>query len=1020
MRFGVLGPLAVWTDGGEPVRVPEAKVRALLADLLVHHGQPVSADRLAEDLWAGRPPGNPVNTLQTKVSQLRRALEAGQPGGRALVRRGPAGYLLRADALDLLEFRDLVARARTADPRARASLLGAALALWRGEPLADFADEPFAAPFARRLAEERLAAVEDRAEALLALGEQPDDLTAEVVRHPLRERLVGLHMRALYRAGRQVEALEAYTALRRALNEELGLSPSPELAALHESILKHEVGGRRVEAAWAGRPRTNLPAPVTELVGRADALREVRELLARSRLVTLTGPGGVGKTRLAVEVARGVPGTVLLVELAGADRAERVVAAVAAVLGVREDLPGAFDDLADWVAEALRARELLLVLDNCEQVVEPVAALVSRLLAAAPGLRVLATSREPLGLAAEALWAVPPLDVPGPDDDTGASGAVRLFVARARAAGFTPGPDDARTVAAVCRRLDGLPLALELAATRVRALGVAGLLERLDDRFRLLAGGHRDAPARQRTLRAVVDWSWDLLAERERVVLRRLSAHVDGCPLDAAEAVCAGPGVPADEVLDALDRLVNRSLVVADHGPGGPRYRLLESIAEYGRERLRQAGEQEAIRRGHAAFHLALAERADPELRGHRQLEWLRRLDADTANLRAALDVLDGDAAARLTRALTWYWFLRGRITEARRALRAAPGAEAAAWHAGFGVLAGEPVDQAAVDGASAIADPAARARAHWFLGYVLTTIGDMAAGERLTDLALAGFRRLGDRWGEAAALSDRVSQALTQGRLDVAHRSAEHSDRLFTELGDRWGRLQASFALGTLAQIGGDYERAARVHREGLRLAEELESWPEVSYTLSWLGRVSLLRGDHDRARDFHERARRLAAELGFGPGEVYAETGLALGARRRGDLDAAERHLLRVLRWHRSVGFAAGSTLALAELGFVAELRGDLDAARAWHAEGLALAREVGDPRAVALALEGTAGVRVLEGDPVEAARLLAEAAALRESVGVPLPAAERHDVDRITAAIHRLTPASASTTRPVPESG
>lgn len=973
VRFGVLGELAVWTPAGEPVRVPEAKVRLLLADLLVHEGRPVSVDRLVFDLWGDRPPGNPVNTLQTKVSQLRRLLGP-------LVVREPTGYAVRVDAatLDLLRFRELVAAGR----------FGEALRLWRGEPLAEFADAPFVPGLVARWDEERLAAVE----ALAEVDPEAVDLAAEVARHPLRERLRALHMRALYRAGRQAEALESYAELRALLAEERGLEPGPEPAALHLAILNHDPALGRVPA----RPRTNLPVTVTALVGRDAAVRELRGLLGRARLVTLTGPGGVGKTSLAVEVARGVaaPDGVWLVELAGAGDGEQVAAAVAAVLGVRDDggyRSGVPAGLVERVVDALRSRDVLLVLDNCERLVEPVAGLVSRLLRAAPRLRVLATSQEPLNLAFETVWSVPPLDLPD---------AVELFAARAAAAapGFALTPDSAPVVEAVCRRLDGLPLALELAATRVRGLGVTALLDRLPDRFRLLSGGHRDAPARHRTLRAVIDWSWDLLDDTERAVLRRLSVHVDGCALDAAEAVCAGGGVAAEDVADVLTRLVDRSLVVAPEHTGAPRFRLLESVADYGRERLREAGELDAVRRRHAEFYLALAERADPELRGADQLAWLERLDADAANLRAAFDVVAD--RARLARALTCYWFLRGRLCEALRLLTG-DDPVTTAWRTGLAVLAGEAADPGAAARTAEIEDPLERARARWFLGYVLTTVGDMPAGERLTGQALRAFEELGDRWGVAAAHADLVNHLLGRGLVGEARESATRSTELFTELGDRWGLLKASFALGLLAEIDGDYARAAAVHREGLRVAEELRSWPEVSYKLSWLGRVALLTGDFAEARELHERARRIAVEHGFTPGEVYAETGLALGARREGLLDEAEERLLRVLEWHRKLGAEPAATLVLAELGFVAELRGDPARALELQSEGLALARTSGDPRAVALGLEGLAGARAAAGAPAEAARLLGAAAAARDSVGVPLPAGERGDVDRIAAA-------------------
>jgi len=360
----------------------------------------------------------------------------------------------------------------------------------------------------------------------------------------------------------------------------------------------------------AARPRTNVPAQLTGLVGRTEAVAELRALLHDHRLVTLTGPGGVGKTRLALETAAQLadafPDGVWLAELAGPGSARPGPAGsaspadqVLAVLGIRDD---SSLDPADRLADALRGSRMLLILDNCEHVIDQAAKLAALLVQAAPELRVLVTSREPLMLAGEVVWAVPPLDLPG---------AVRLFMLRAAAAvpGFRPDDlddDNAEAVAALCRRLDGLPLALELAATRVRTLGVHELLARLDDRFRLLATGHRDAPARQQTLQAVIDWSWELLTEPERLVLRRLAVATDGCSLDAAETICAEDDL---DVLGLVSRLVDRSLVVPAGGPDGPRYRLLESVAAYGLRRLHDAGESGVLRERHRRYYAGLAAR---------------------------------------------------------------------------------------------------------------------------------------------------------------------------------------------------------------------------------------------------------------------------------------------------------------------------------------------------------------------------------------------------------------------------
>ncbi|MDT3398971.1 tetratricopeptide repeat protein, partial [Streptomyces sp. B1866] len=514
----------------------------------------------------------------------------------------------------------------------------------------------------------------------------------------------------------------------------------------------------------------------------------------------------------------------------------------------------------------------------------------------------------------------------------------------------------------------------------------------------------------------MIDWSWELLTGDERAVLRRLAVYADGCALDAAEAVCAGDGVRPERVLDVLARLVDRSLVVAADG----RYRLLESVAAYCAERLDEAGEAERTRRRHARYYTDLAAAAEEHLRGPGQQEWLRRLDAESANLRNALDGLVRRGAAgsalRLVTALVWYWFLRGRLGEARRALDlalgtrgsatgaaggdagpdldmdAGPGpdldrdadadavaglrATAAAWRVGVELLVFDGTGPVSAERIRAVCDavpaPLARARARWFLGMVGSGFGDPSLSPELLAQALAAFRAHGDRWGTAAALAVRASQAVTADPA-AAGRDGERSLALFRELDDRWGRAYAHMVLGTLAEITGDYARAAALHRDGLRTAEELRLWPEVAARLSLLGRLALLAGDHAAADAYHERARRLAAEQAHPRAEQFAEVGLGMAARRRGDLDAAERHLRGWLDWCRQWDGDPGTAFLLAELGFIAELRGDPATALALHREGLAAARAAGGPRAVALALEGLAGAYALGGDPARAARLL-----------------------------------------------
>ncbi|MGV9313803.1 AfsR/SARP family transcriptional regulator [Streptomyces sp. NPDC003691] len=1129
MRFGVLGPLTVRDGAGEPVGLTGARVRGLLAHLLVAPGRPVSEERLVDGLWPDAEPEHPRNTLQGQVSRLRSALErAVGPGGRGLVVRDAAGYRLRVSEgdVDSEVFLGLVRRARdTADAAARGSLLTEALGLWRGPAFAGYADEPFALAAARRLEEERLGAVEGELAVRAGLGDPAalvGELEALVARHPLRERLRALHLKALYAAGRQSDALAAYEDFRRTLDDRLGLLPGPELAALHAAVLRHdpalgagtagvsgpvrpasgtgpvqpappvprassgsgpdrrpaapagaagaagaEAAAGAAGAAGAALPRSrepgpdeagpdeagpdeavgNLPSPVAALVGREGAVDGIAELLDRSRLVTLTGPGGVGKTRLALETGHAVrerfPDGVWLVELAGVPAEPGAVAgALSRALGIRE---GSAGDLA----RALRGRRLLLVLDNCEHLLDAVADTVAALLPAVPGLGILATSQEALAVPGELPRPVAPLE---------AGDAVRLFLARTSVA-----PADLDAVAELCARLDGIPLALELAAARVRSLGVRGLLARLDDRFAALSGGGlRGLPARQRTLRAVIDWSWGLLTGPERLVLRRLAVQAEGLSVRAAEEVCAGGPVRREDVPELLGRLVERSLVVLVDRADGPLHRLLESVKAYAREQLAAAGggEAAAVRHRHLVHHSELALRAAPLLHGPGQARALDLLDGAEAEIRLALETAlapeggDPERALRTVDALAWYWVLRGRPVAAGslidRALAHGTGdqggdgarlrARVVVWRTGIALMEGDvtggadrirtalapyeagtgrgtkygtgaeyeagarsAAGSAAAGDAGDAGDAEDRARALWFLGAAQMGAGDTGTGELLLERALEAAAALAERgaWWTAAALSVRARHALARGDLAAAGRDGEHSARLFAELGDAWGRLQTVFPLATLHEIAGEYGRAGDLHRDGLALAEHLGLPVEAAKRHTGLGRLALLTGDPVRARAHHERALRLAREQNFRSGEADARLGLALGARRTGDHDGAEAHLRELLEWFGRTGYGPGRALVLAELGFTAEERGDAETARARHTEGLEVARALGDPRAVALALEGLAGAYALAGEPGRAAELLGAAAAARESAGAPLPAAERRDVDRVSSA-------------------
>jgi len=989
MRFGVLGPVTAWTDAGSPVVIQGLKVRALLADLLVHEGRPVPGDRLIHDLWGDELPGNPSGTLSAKVSQLRRAFEDAERGSRALVKSGPAGYSLTVDSssYDALEFADRVA----------AGELDKALAWWRGPAYADFADEPFVETAIARLTELRLTALETWHEARIGSGDYPvSELVDLVASYPLRERLRASHMKALYRSGRQSEALESYEQLRRLLLDDLGLDPNPEIVALQQSILTQELP----------HARTNLPAQLTDLIGRTDALADISACLSSARLVTLTGPGGVGKTRLALaaaaEVADRFPDGVVLVELApvtpdALSVSSSLTDAVQAALDLR-DSTGSSEGVVERLAAVIGSR--LLVLDNCEQVVAQVAELTDRLLAAAPGLRVLATSREPLGLAGEIVWSVPPLDVPSPSlgiEALAECSAVQLFMTRAAAAsrGFTLSAETAADVSVLCRRLDGIPLALELAATRVRALGVRGLVARLDDRFRLLATGHRGAAPRQQTLLAMIDWSWELLAPEEQSVLRRLAVHADGCTAEAAAAVCDEP-----DVLDVLVRLVDRSLVVPVQGVDGPRYRLLESVAAYCTQKLRANDELESVRQRHLSYYTSLAEVARPALFGSEQSRWLQLLDEDSANLRTALDraLATGqlDVADRLVDALAWYWFLRGRLVEALRSLEAVPGsARAGAWRAGFMYLLG---DSDAVGERDRWVD-AADARGLWWIAYTGSDAGDLAACLTLLERALKSFESDEDRWGVAAVLAARSKHAHVRGDLPALSADAAESVRLFRSLGDRWGMLQATGWLGAHAELIGDFDESARLHLESAQIAEELGLWPELASALGMLGWTSIRQGRYESARAHGERALRLATEQGQRSTQALAEIVLGFAARRTGALVEASQRLQALIdAARRQSEQVLYLSIVLEELGFVRELQGDVAAALELHMEAFRVSEEFGSLRSMCWALEGIAACHP---DKTLAATLLGAAAATRASENYLIAATESEDLTRAVSA-------------------
>ncbi|NUR70405.1 MAG: AfsR/SARP family transcriptional regulator, partial [Hamadaea sp.] len=669
MRIGLLGPFEVRTGDGVPVEVPGARLRALLAALALEPGRVVTRARLVDWIWGEESPADAANALQVLVSRLRRVL----PEGSIEAKSGGYRLVAEAEAVDVSRFERLVNEARTADDPVRVDLLRSALDLWRGtamEGIALLGSKAFDNTVSG-LSERHLAVLGDRVDAEIRLGRGAhlvSELTELVATYPLREGFVAALMRALAEAGRGAEALTVYQQLSERLGEELGVDPSADLSALNTAVLRGEIGGR------AENRRTNLRAELTSFVGKDDDVAAVAELAARHRLVTVTGAGGSGKTRLATEVARrmlgDLPDGAWLVELASLQAGAELAQAVLTAIGLRDQSPAAASggDAVDRLVAAVRDRVMLLVLDNCEHMIEAVSEFADRLLGECRRLRIVATSREPLGITGEALRQVEPLALPAPGASSaqiGDSAAVRLLRDRADAVRRDVGSDEQTlaTMARICRALDGMPLAIELAAARLRTMSVEQLADRLDDRFHLLTGGSRTALARHRTLRAVVDWSWDLLSEAERDLLRRLSVFSGGVSLEAAEHVC----VNASDAFDLLTALTEKSLLYS-YGEGAPRYRMLNTIREYAAQRLAEAGEVESARRAYLMFIIELAETADPHLRRGEQLEWLAVLEAEHDNISAALRlaIAEGwaEEAMRLAGAAGWYWFLSGHRAE--------------------------------------------------------------------------------------------------------------------------------------------------------------------------------------------------------------------------------------------------------------------------------------------------------------------------------------------------------------------
>ena len=985
MEFRILGPLEV-VDGDALIDIPGTKLRALLALLLLHPNQVMSTDRLVDGLWGEAPPKTAANTLQSHVSHLRNALTRKGAGenGNLVVTRFP-GYLLAVDPeqIDAGRFERLAEAGRRAlddsSPDEAVIKLTDALALWRGPALADFAFEPFASSEGARLEELRLAVVADRMEAQLALGRHSDvagELRQLVDEHPLRERLWAQLMTALYRCGRQAEALRAFSELRRVLGDELGIEPSHELQRLEEAILlqKPELDwhppAMPVERSRPAPPvRHNLPVQLTSFVGRETELVQVGDALAGARLVSLCGPGGVGKTRLAMVAAGRVldqhPDGVFVVELAPLSDPGLVPAQALAALGLTEESRPPLEALVDH----LRERRLLLVLDNCEHLVTASANLADVLLRACPGLGILATSREPLHAAAETTITVPPLPVPETGvqnlDAVSQYDAVKLFLARARAVrtDFELSEANAVGIARVCRRLDGIPLALELAAARTRAMTPEEIADRLDDRFRLLTAGTTTGPARHQTLRAAVDWTYESLSEVERLVFNRLSAFAGTFSLEDAEAVCGAAPLTGADVLDVLLALVDKSLVLVDGQSQTTRYRMLETLRHYAAGKLTDSGEHDHVRERLLEWAISLAETAEPNLEGRDQARWLDHLETEHDNLRAALnwgmDLADVGGALRLAAALWRFWEVRGYLTEGRRWLER---------------LLGLPGD----------VPPHLRAKALNSAGVLAQRQSAYDAAQALYEASLTIRRELNDRRGMAAALHGLGNLAGLQGDHGRGEKLFRESLAIGRAVDEPRVVAAALANLGWLAHERGELSSARRLLQESLDIFADLRDGHGSANALHRLGAIAQSEGDWATARSLYEESLGMQRELGERYGVVWSLSSLADVLEAEGDAEAAGRMLEAVLTLSQELGNKYCETITLTRLAERAWSATDRAGAGRLFRRAVVLAERLGDRPSLVACLHGLARLSHVEGDFDRATRLLAAARAVTPDEG------------------------------------
>ncbi|HKX19504.1 MAG TPA: tetratricopeptide repeat protein [bacterium] len=1038
--------LRIWLLGGFRVRVgsrdidPAAwrlrKARSLVKLLALSSGGRLHREQVLEFLWPHLDPDAAANNFRKTLHIVRRTLEPAATGESARycrVHDDVVGLAAPGAAwVDVDAFTAAAAAARkSGDPAAHR----AALELFAGDLLPEDQYEEWSAGRRESLHQEWLGVLAD----LAAIYESQRDearaietLQLLVSRDAGREDAHRSLMRLYALTGQRQQALRQYQVVKESLNREFEAEPDEASRRLYEDIQAGRfpqpgsLGGRASHRTvdFRATGRTNLPLQLTSFVGRVRELAELRNSLIDARQLTLTGAGGVGKTRLALEVAarllQDFPDGVWLADLSVVADPALVPQAVAGVVTVREE---SGRPVSAALGDYFLAKHALLLLDNCEHVAAACAQLAEQLLRRCPDLHVLTTSREVLGMQGELVHRVSSLSAPDtrrpcPIGELREFEAVRLFVDRAALSrpGFELTEDNAPMVGLICAHLDGIPLAIELAAARLNSLPVDAIAARLDSRFRLLSGGTRTALSRHQTLRAAMEWSYDLLSDPQRRLLCALSVFAGGFTLEAAQALGASDQADEMEVLELLGRLVDKSMVQLETPAGSARYRLLETVRDFARVKLAESGEADAARRRHAAFFLRLAERAEPELRGPRQASWLDRLEAEHDNFWAALEWSLGqqtdDTGLRLAVALAGYWHGRGYLTEGRewleRALRV--GSEAGAVYAkaleaaarlAFAQDDFEPtvtILEKAVPLARAGGDVQALMLSLAWLGHAVWHRGDRSRSAALCAESLALSRSAAPGWATAVALAEVATVVQHEGERERAIPLLEESLVVFRAAGDSAGIARCLQWLGVEAANQGDYARAAALMQEALELQRHLGRKPAVAASLVRLGRIALLRGHPDEAIRLLKAGVALSEELGKtwdSPYHRKSSLGLALlavGEVERAAVLFEETLAVRDRTGYRGSGLSPeGMADALLGLGIVARYREDGPRARQWIEEALGAFRARSDGEGTSAALYHLGLVSLAQDDLGRSTVLLRESLGSRQARGDRLGAAD-----------------------------